>query len=103
MVFKAILRGFLRFFKILYIFILNKQSIKMDFNTENASSILINKIKQKPELNSVNDKFIQESLENYLKKRNLSLESLKNFREKEIKVIVKDIRAKLRLLTGQFS
>ena len=75
----------------------------MDFNTENASSILINKIKQKPELNSVNDKFIQESLENYLKKKNLSLESLKNFREKEIKIIVKDIRAQLRLITGQFS
>ncbi len=60
---------------------------------------LIEKIKKKKELSDIEDSLISEILENYLKKHKINLENLK---EKEIKIIVKEIRSQLRLLTGRF-
>ena len=60
---------------------------------------VIEKIQQKKEFKYLDNSFIAEILSNYIKKYNLKLENLK---EKEIKILVKEIRAKLRLYTGRF-
>ncbi len=60
---------------------------------------IIKKIKQKPELSSISDEVIKEALAPYEKKHNISI---KNLKEKEQKIIIKEIRAKLRKLAGQY-
>jgi hypothetical protein len=60
---------------------------------------LIEKIKQKKELSTLSDSIVIEVLENYLKKNRISLEIKA---EKQLKVIVKEVRAQLRLYTGRF-
>lgn len=60
---------------------------------------IIEKIKQKKEFKYLDNSFIAEILNNYIKKYNIKLENLK---EKEIKIIIKEIRLKLRLYTGRF-
>ena len=60
---------------------------------------LIDKIKQKKEFKYLDSDFIAGILDNYIKKHNLLLENLK---KKEIKIIIKEARSKLRLYTGRF-
>ena len=60
---------------------------------------IVKKIKEKKELSGIAEKIIQDSLDSYLKKYNLSVPDLSN---KEIKFLVKEIRSELRRLTGQY-
>lgn len=60
---------------------------------------LLAKIKQKPELKGIDDSVVSYSLQKYLKRRSISLSSLK---KSQIKIVVKEIRAELRILVGQF-
>jgi len=62
-------------------------------------SELINKIKDKRELQGVPLKIVSGELETYLKKENISLTNLK---EKDAKIVVSAVRASLRRMTGQF-
>ncbi len=64
-----------------------------------AFESLIEKIKKKPEFSSLPDSLVSDYLSDLLKKHNLSLDSLK-YREE--KIIIKEIRAELRNITGQF-
>lgn len=75
----------------------------MEKDQKEALDSIIEKIKQKQELRGINDSYIKSVIEKYLKKHNLSPEILKNLRRKEIKLFVKDIRAQLRLVAGQFT
>ncbi len=60
---------------------------------------IVNIIKQKKELSGITDSVVLEGLEEYLKKHKIELTKL---REKEIKLIVKDIRKQLRKYSGMF-
>ena len=60
---------------------------------------LLAKIKQKPELRGIDDSVVSGSLNNYMKKHSLVLPKLK---KSQIKIIIKEIRAELRTLVGQF-
>lgn len=59
---------------------------------------LIIQIKKKKELSDVSDKVVEDILKNYLKKNNLKIPDKK----KEVKLVVKEIRAELRKYTGRF-
>ena len=60
---------------------------------------LIKEIKKKKELSGLSNQVVVDYLESYIKKYNLSLEKLK---EKEIKLLIKELRSQLRNLTGRF-
>lgn len=60
---------------------------------------LVLKIKQKKELCGLSNSIIRSSLEEYLSKDRISLETLS---EKEKKLVIKEVRANLRLLAGRF-
>lgn len=60
---------------------------------------LIDKIKQKPELKSIDNSVVAYSLQKYLKKYNLKISEL---RKSKIKMIIKGIRAELRAFVGQY-
>jgi len=59
---------------------------------------VIKKIKEKPELSDLPNSLVKEVLENYLKKNKLKIPENK----KQLKLIVKEIRAELRKYTGRF-
>ncbi len=58
----------------------------------------IKKIKQKKELLDIPDQFVLEIIENYLKKHSIHLPE----KEKQSRVLIKEIRAQLRDYTGRF-
>lgn len=60
---------------------------------------LIALIKRKKELSDIPDSIVKDALETYIKKYNLSLE---NLNKSKIKVILKAVRAQLRLYIGRF-
>lgn len=60
---------------------------------------LINLIKSKKELEGIDDSVVLSSLNNLIRKRNLVLNDLK---KKEIKLVIKSVRAELRNFVGQF-
>jgi len=60
---------------------------------------LVEKIKQKKELKGLSNEIVLSALNKYLLKNKISIS---NLREKEEKVIIKEIRSELRNLTGQF-
>lgn len=60
---------------------------------------LIEKIKEKKEFRSIDNSLILDILEKYLNKYKLPLENLDRFK---IRIIIKEIRAELRLYTGRF-
>jgi len=60
---------------------------------------LIKKIKQKKELSGLADSVVKETLQSYLKKHNISLTKTTHYTKK---ILVKEIRAQLRKLTGRF-
>lgn len=60
---------------------------------------LVKKIKEKKELSSLADQLIIDTLNNYLKKHNLSLEKVS---DPDSKIIVKEVRAKLRVFSGRY-
>nr|AQS33446.1 hypothetical protein [uncultured archaeon] len=64
-----------------------------------SSKELIEKIKEKKELSGIDSTLIKEILESYLKKYKISPS---NLAKKEEKVIIKEIRAKLRDNVGQY-
>ena len=64
-----------------------------------AFDLIVKKIKKKPEFSNLPDSLVSDYLSDFLKKHNLSTESLN---DKEQKIIIKEIRAKLRSITGQF-
>jgi len=64
----------------------------------NKSSI-IKKIKEKRELSGIDNTIVEELLENYFKKRKVDFEELT---KSDIRIVVKDIRAELRIYTGQY-
>ena len=68
----------------------------------NSLSELIPVIKEKKELKHIADTIVLRSLQKYFTKKHIDVGTLKNLRLREVKVIVKDIRAELRYLTGQF-
>lgn len=57
------------------------------------------KIKEKKELKNLDDSLVYDILEKYLDKYKLSLENLDKFK---IKIVVKEVRAELRLYAGRF-
>ena len=57
------------------------------------------KVKQKKELRNLDDSLVYDILEKYLDKYKLSLENLDKFK---IKIVVKEVRAELRLYAGRF-
>lgn len=64
-----------------------------------TKSEIIKKIKQKKELSGLADQVISDLLEDYLTKYKISLN---NISKSDFKIIIKEIRSKLRLLTGRF-
>ncbi len=60
---------------------------------------IVSRIKQKKELKGIANKIIEDELNNYLTKHKLNLI---NPAKKEIKIIIKDIRSKLRTAVGMF-
>ncbi|MBI2452532.1 hypothetical protein HYV50_05685 [Candidatus Pacearchaeota archaeon] len=60
---------------------------------------LIKKIKEKRELKGISDGVVEELIDNYVFKYKIDFEKI---REKEMKIIVKDIRAELRNYVGRF-
>ncbi|MFH1425726.1 MAG: hypothetical protein ABIG28_03320 [archaeon] len=60
---------------------------------------ILKKIKQKKELSGTADSVVEETLNNYITKYNLSISNLPS---RQLKIIIKEVRAKLRSLTGQF-
>jgi 2-polyprenyl-3-methyl-5-hydroxy-6-metoxy-1,4-benzoquinol methylase len=60
---------------------------------------LIEKIKKKPEFAFLSNEIVKSALEDYLKKHKILL---KEFNEHDEKIIIKDIRALLRKLSGQY-
>ncbi|MEK6855247.1 MAG: hypothetical protein AABX73_03415 [Nanoarchaeota archaeon] len=65
----------------------------------NTNEEIIRKIKSKKELSGITNSIVEEHLSNYIKKRGINLPEL---REKQLKIIIKEIRAKLRTLSGQY-
>lgn len=65
----------------------------------NSASSLIKEIKLKKEFADLPDSLIEKILNQYLQKHSVILENLS---AKQAKIIVKEIRLKLRLLTGRF-
>jgi len=63
------------------------------------SAKVIQNIKQKKELSGIEDSIVLEHLEEYLRKNKISLENLNTH---QIKLVTKDIRAKLREKVGRF-
>ncbi|MBI2631644.1 hypothetical protein HYW75_01435 [Candidatus Pacearchaeota archaeon] len=63
---------------------------------------ILEKIKQKPELQGIDNSIVSSAIEKYLKKNSIPIKILDNFREKEIKILVKDVRAQLHFISGQF-
>ncbi len=59
---------------------------------------LVSKIKEKRELSDLPDSLVKEALKDYLKKRNIDIPK----KEKQQKIIVKEVRAELRKYTGRF-
>ena len=60
---------------------------------------LILKIKEKKELSGIPDEIVRELIEKYVKKYCILLQSAK---KSDIKIIIKEVRAQLRLYTGRF-
>jgi len=60
---------------------------------------LIKKIKEKPELSGIPDIIVQELIDKYIKRYKLNLKEMK---KSDIKIIIKETRAQLRLYTGRF-
>lgn len=60
---------------------------------------IISRIKAKKELSGISDEIVKELLSAYLKKTNISPESIS---EKDEKILIKDIRSKLRKYAGRF-
>jgi len=60
---------------------------------------LINKIKEKRELKGVPDAIVKELIEKYIKRYQINLKEIK---KSDIKIIIKEVRAQLRLYTGRF-
>ncbi len=58
------------------------------------------KIKQKKELSGLSDNIVSESLDKCLQKNKISLESLK---ERDLKFVIKEVRAELRKYAGRFN
>ena len=67
----------------------------MELNKEH----LIKKIKQKKELSGLTESLVLDALNSYMQKNHLALTNLKPTAEK---IIIKDVRAELRNLTGRF-
>lgn len=65
----------------------------MDFSS------LVKRIQQKKELRGINSSLILEKVQDYIRKRKINLDSLK---ESQVKQLVKDIRAALRISSGRF-
>ena len=61
--------------------------------------ILIEKIKQKPEFRGISESIIKETLNKHLNQHKIEIEELS---ERDSKIVIKEIRANLRNLTGQF-
>jgi hypothetical protein len=60
---------------------------------------LINKIKQKLELRGISSDFIREKISSEIKKSKLDLKKIK---EKDLKLLIKDLRSDLRKYSGRF-
>lgn len=60
---------------------------------------IIKKVKEKPELNNLPDSLVENAINEYLKKNRLQIPKS----EKEIKLVVKEIRAELRKYAGQYA
>ena len=60
---------------------------------------LLEKIKEKKEFKNIDDSLIYDILDEYSEKYKLNLENLDKFKAK---IVIKEIRAKLRLYTGRF-
>src|SRR3989344_1627436 len=63
---------------------------------------LVMKIKEKRELSGIVDSVVNKALLNYMKKYRKSLEDMESMGKRERKVVIKYIRAELRLYTGRF-
>lgn len=61
---------------------------------------IILKIKEKKELSGISNKIIEEILDNYVKSNAINLSNIK---ERDVKLIIKFVRDKLRKLSGRFS
>ncbi len=61
--------------------------------------MLVMKIKEKQELHGIADSVVKMELENFLTKHRLNPDSIK---DSDIRLIIKSIRAQLRILTGQY-
>lgn len=59
-------------------------------------------IKRKPELKGISNEIVQGSLFSYCRRHNLRLSNLVNFSSSERKLIIKEIRADLRKMSGRF-
>lgn len=69
----------------------------MDYKTSKIS--VISEIKKKKELEGISDSIVETALLDHLRKHKINLENLS---KKEIKIIIKEIRASLRNLVGRF-
>ena len=65
----------------------------------NEQKSFIEEIKNKPELRGLDDQIVISSIEDYKKRHKIDLQSLS---QKEKKLVLKEIRAELRKLTGQY-
>lgn len=63
---------------------------------------LIAKIKQKKELSNVSDSIVSQILDDYMNKNKFNHDGISKMSEKELKIIIKDVRAKLRRCSGQY-
>ena len=73
----------------------------MDKEDPNIKEIIF-EIKKKKELSGLADIIVFEPLIKYLNKNNLKSSSLADFSDRDKKLLVKEIRAELRLLHGRF-
>ncbi len=76
--------------------------IKNKLLPESQITELINKIKQKKELQSLSENFIRDNLFEYLKQNSKLLPFLKNPKSAKYKQIIKEVRSKLRRVYGLF-
>jgi len=60
---------------------------------------LIKRIKEKKELSGLSDQVVEDEISTYKKQYSMSLE---NITERNTKIIVSEIRARLRRITGQY-
>lgn len=74
----------------------------MDYSQKITLRNILEKIKQKPELQGIDNYIVSSAIDKYLKKNSIPFKNLENFKEKEIKILVKDVRAQLRFISGQF-